>query len=684
MRINGDLVVRLEANLPAQEMDEMFAQLARESETTSWEPIQSMVSVNLNLGGDEVPGHGNGGLVWCGEVAQGQAPRWVPAPMAIIFRISNHSWHAVTPGRREPTGVRLTLQIVYAGKVARAGAPRAMGYDLGQRLPQIFEGCGESPETPTLSGASSWEDQKCHDMLPTKDHNCELMFLSARSSLDGCSKDALWQSAPWWKCCSDWLVVEVVRRQAARVVTKSTLRRLSSGRWMPLLAFGTGGLSGQRASDVISYALKTGYRHLDSAASYPSFPDALVSGFLQSGVPREEVFLSTKVPTSTMGYDATRRLLERMKDELPGNYADLCMVHWPDSAVAPPENVDPKWWLSLERVGTWKALEEAYDRGICRYTPMAPLLDVLAFCDQHDVAISAFAWNRPRELHDLAKSLLPEKDLSRELVMKVLMRWFMAQGMTPLFRSSREEVILDMALGVREIPQLTQGAIDSLRKPISDYPWEYYDGERPWNAAVIAYDSNMMSFVLSTLLPPSPLRVGVQEKLRALSVFPVEVVDAMTAGFNLSAWYLVLTGLWAAFFLYVTIEAIALSSLMQYGLLGLGVHYGLDQWDEELNRTAIRRKVQSGIRSKFMDDAQLPLSQGSHVGQLPPYGTVHGYGPAYSSYLKERTVDYSMPSTRYEVEMDEEEDEAEVVRQLAEKLSQEESPEALLDRAFFE
>lgn len=198
------------------------------------------------------------------------------------------------------------------------------------------------------------------------------------------------------------------------------------------------------------------------------------------------------------------------------------------------------------------------------------------------------------------------------------------------------------------------------------------------------YDSNMMSSVLSTLLPPSPLRVGVQEKLRSLSTFPVQVVDAMTSGFNLSAWYLVLTGLWAAFFLYVTIEAIALSSLMQYGLLGLGVHYGLDQWDEELNRTAIRRKVQSGIRSKFMDDAQLPLSQGSHVGQLSAYGTVHGYGPAYSSYRKESAADYSMPSTRYEVEMEEEEDEAEVVRQLAEKLSQEESPEAILDRAFFE
>jgi hypothetical protein len=72
-----------------------------------------------------------------------------------------------------------------------------------------------------------------------------------------------------------------------------------------------------------------GFRSADSdSARYPSFPDALLSGFLHSGVPREEVFISTKVPTSAMGFDATKRLLERIKDELPGNYADLCMATW--------------------------------------------------------------------------------------------------------------------------------------------------------------------------------------------------------------------------------------------------------------------------------------------------------------------------------------------------------------------
>ena len=69
-------------------------------------------------------------------------------------------------------------------------------------------------------------------------------------------------------------------------------------------------------------------------------------------------------------------------------------------------------------------------------------------------------------------------------------------------------------------------------------------------------------------------------------------------------------------------EAWQLSSLMQYGLLGLGVHFGLDQWDEELNRAAclggpsplraprIRRKMQRGLPSQFMDDAGRQVEEG--------------------------------------------------------------------------
>ncbi|CAE7389185.1 unnamed protein product [Symbiodinium sp. CCMP2592] len=209
-----------------------------------------------------------------------------------------------------------------------------------------------------------------------------------------------------------------------------------------------------------------------------------------------------------------------------------------------------------------------------------------------------------------------------------------------------------------------------------------------------AYDSNMMASVLSQFLPPSPLRVGVQEELLKLEVFPLQAVEDATNGFHIVTWYLGMAGALSLFFIYVLSEAMALSGLMQYGLLGLGVHFGLDQWDEALNHTAIRRKAQNEIRSKFIDDAEVPFAQGPN----PSYQGHQGYGtssPRYATYEKGFSMGSASDfnSTRLEsypryVEVADtenfEEEEAEAVRALAEKLANEESPGALLDRAIFE
>mmetsp|Transcript_134466 Transcript_134466/g.190101 ORF Transcript_134466/g.190101 Transcript_134466/m.190101 type:complete len:348 (+) Transcript_134466:76-1119(+) len=209
-----------------------------------------------------------------------------------------------------------------------------------------------------------------------------------------------------------------------------------------------------------------------------------------------------------------------------------------------------------------------------------------------------------------------------------------------------------------------------------------------------AYDSNMMASVLSQFLPPSPLRVGVQEELVKLEVFPLQAVEDATNGFHIVTWYLSMAGALSLFFIYVLSEALALSGLMQYGLLGLGVHFGLDQWDEALNHTAIRRKAQNEIRSKFIDDAEVPFAQGPN----PSYQGHQGYGtssPRYATYEKGFSMGSASDfnSTRLEsypryVEVADteafEEEEAEAVRALAEKLANEESPGALLDRAIFE
>merc|ERR1719343_1709284 len=72
------------------------------------------------------------------------------------------------------------------------------------------------------------------------------------------------------------------------------------------------------------------------------------------------------------------------------------------------------------------------------------------------------------------------------------------------------------------------------------------------------------------------------------------------------AWYLALACAWILFLTYVAREAFLLVELLEVGPLGLGVHYGLNRWDEYLDHDAIKRRLSMNLASKFIDDARLP------------------------------------------------------------------------------
>ncbi|OLQ12724.1 Aldo-keto reductase family 4 member C9 [Symbiodinium microadriaticum] len=106
---------------------------------------------------------------------------------------------------------------------------------------------------------------------------------------------------------------------------------------------------------------------------WPSFLDRLRSVAVFTDGCRERRALPRRagehrsVPPDAMGFEATWALVQRFAEEMPGGYADLCMVHWPNTAEQAPASVkDPELWSVLERVGTWKALEAAHDMGICK------------------------------------------------------------------------------------------------------------------------------------------------------------------------------------------------------------------------------------------------------------------------------------------------------------------------------
>src|SRR3954447_19974786 len=101
---------------------------------------------------------------------------------------------------------------------------------------------------------------------------------------------------------------------------------LSGGGDMPLLGFGTWQIRGKKAYESVRDALEAGYRHLDTATMYGN--EAEVGRALKdSGVPRDEVFITTKLPPERAGQE--QATLDASRSALGVDTVDLWLIHWP-------------------------------------------------------------------------------------------------------------------------------------------------------------------------------------------------------------------------------------------------------------------------------------------------------------------------------------------------------------------
>lgn len=126
---------------------------------------------------------------------------------------------------------------------------------------------------------------------------------------------------------------------------------LSSGTPMPLLGVGTfRSAPGQETAHSVAAALRIGYRSIDTASMYEN--EASVSeAILASGIPREDLFVATKVWNDEQGYEETLAAFERSLSRLGLDYLDLYLVHWPVPRLM---------------TGTWRAMEELHASGRAR------------------------------------------------------------------------------------------------------------------------------------------------------------------------------------------------------------------------------------------------------------------------------------------------------------------------------
>lgn len=133
---------------------------------------------------------------------------------------------------------------------------------------------------------------------------------------------------------------------------------LSNGVKMPCIGYGTYKSTDGSDERTVRMALEAGYRLLDTAAAYEN--EAYVGkAILESGIPREDIFLTSKVWKTNLGYENTRQSFEESLERLGTDYLDLFLIHWPRPN---PESED---WKELIW-GSWKVMEEFYGEGKAR------------------------------------------------------------------------------------------------------------------------------------------------------------------------------------------------------------------------------------------------------------------------------------------------------------------------------
>jgi 2,5-diketo-D-gluconate reductase B len=103
------------------------------------------------------------------------------------------------------------------------------------------------------------------------------------------------------------------------------------GAEIPVMGFGTSGL-GKSAAELVAIALRLGYRHIDTARKYGT-ERGVGDGIRASGVPREEIFLTTKVSHESLRPDEFARSVETSLVELQVDYVDLLLIHWPNPHI---------------------------------------------------------------------------------------------------------------------------------------------------------------------------------------------------------------------------------------------------------------------------------------------------------------------------------------------------------------
>ncbi|OZT11744.1 aldo/keto reductase [Priestia aryabhattai] len=254
--------------------------------------------------------------------------------------------------------------------------------------------------------------------------------------------------------------------------------KLANGVEMPWFGLGVFKVEdGQQVIDSVKWAINAGYKSIDTAKIYEN-EEGVGQAIKEAGVPREDLFITTKVWNSDQGYDSTLEAFETSLNKLGLDYLDLYLIHWP---------VEGKYkdtWRALEKLykdGKVKAIgvsnfqihhledlmKDAEVKPMVNQVELHPLLtqvELRDFCKKNDIQIEAWSPLAQGELLDNA--VLKEiADKHGKSTAQVILRWDLQSEIVTIPKSVKEHRIVENAsIFDFELSQDDMAKIDALNK----------------------------------------------------------------------------------------------------------------------------------------------------------------------------------------------------------------------------
>ncbi|MBQ5464670.1 MAG: aldo/keto reductase [Fibrobacter sp.] len=250
--------------------------------------------------------------------------------------------------------------------------------------------------------------------------------------------------------------------------------KLNNGQRIPKIALGTWQTPNDVAATAVAAAIDAGYRHIDTAIAYENeagVGEGLKAALKSTGIHRESVFITTKIPAEVKTYDDAVRSIQESMDRLDAFHIDMMLIH------------APRPWNEMgstsgncyfkENIEVWKALEEAYEAGKIRTIGVSnfeidDLNNILAggrvmpavnqirvhighvptelidFCEQNGILVEAYSPNATGRLMNVPEvCAMAEK--YHVSVPQLASRFVLQLGLLPLPKSTHKERILENA-----------------------------------------------------------------------------------------------------------------------------------------------------------------------------------------------------------------------------------------------